>query len=268
MFPVEVLSSSHLGILLQLRTTPVLRAAFGVSTLMMLGGCLDAPTGPGALQQIAGGEAWIAIEEPRALPSLETWRAYVSAEAREEVDALAAASRDARRRGSLKRAAELERAATGVALRSLERTPNARVIGEVNGALDRWLARVGGSVDMGVYPEVAVSLRRVAASREIAGHALAAGDTAAALTQFAIAAEAIRSHAPTQVALRVLERSEARLRERQTSGTSMRRALHLVRSAREELTAGDPERALRRALYALQLTENAQVGSASEGSRP
>lgn len=233
----------------------------------MLGGCLDAPTGPGALQQIAGGEAWIAIEEPRALPSLDTWRGYVAPEAREEVDALAAASRDARRRGSLDRAAELERAATGVALGSLERTPGTRVIGDAFDAIDRWIDRVAGSVDTRVYPDVAVSLARVAAAREIADQALAGGDTAVALAQLATAAEAIRSHAPTQVALRVLERSEARLRARDLSGSSMRRALHLVRSAREELTSGDPERALRRALYALQLTENAQVGPTSESSR-
>jgi hypothetical protein len=233
----------------------------------MLGGCLDAPTGPGALQQIAGGEAWIAIEEPRALPSLQTWRGYAAPEAREEMDALAAAARDARRRGSLDRAAELERAAIGVALGSLERTPATRVIDDAIGAIDAWLARVGGSVDTRVYPEVAVSLRRVAVSRQIAHRALAAGDTSAALAELAMAAEAIRSHAPTQVALRVLERSEARLRERDLSGSSMRRALHLVRSAREELTSGDPERALRRALYALQLADNAQVGFVSEKPR-
>ena len=49
---------------------------------------------------------------------------------------------------------------------------------------------------------------------------------------------------------------------------SARRARHLLASARQELRTGDPLRALERALYAIQISNGAQLDGARPDSTP
>lgn len=242
-------------------------AAFG---LLVMSGCQDLPTTPETVQQIAGGAAWVAVPEPANLPTLDTWLPFVADSAVGETPAvsrirmLREESRGALADGRLARAAELEREAVRLAVLSLDRQVEPRVLLDALFALDAWIIQVETTVDLSVYGEMGESLESVRRSREVAGAALEAGDTTTAVLRMSDASEVIRSHAPTHVALRVLGRVEARVRERGSQSATLDRALHLIRSARLELVSGDPSRALRRALYALQLVEGRQALGVSD----
>lgn len=240
---------------------PVLVA---ILALFAVAGCRDAPTMPHALQQIAGGEAWVAIPEPAGLPGLGALLPYVgagpaAAPVLPRLRALEAEAREARVDGRLDRARELERRAVGLAVASLERAPDPRLFYESLHGLAEWSGRVDATVDLRVYPDIAASLRLVQRATAGAWDALESGDTSTAVLRMMRGAEAVRAHGPTAVALRVLGRAESRLRQHEIRTVIVDRAIHLVRSARQELVAGDPSRALRRGLYALQLLEGRQV---------
>lgn len=239
------------------------RVAVTAVALLAIAGCRDAPTMPDPVQQLAGGEAWVAIPEPTGLPSLDALLPYVgdgpAAPVVPRLRALAAAARQARLDGQLDRAIELDREAVHLAVASLERPPDAALLFGALHALGEWSDRVERGVDVKAYPEIASSVRLVRRSSDAAREAMERGDTAVALLRTMHAAEAVRAHSPTTVALRVLGRAESRLRAHEGRSEAVARAIHLVRSARRELVAGDPSRALRRALYALQLIEGRQV---------
>lgn len=251
-------------IVLQIFVPPARRVAVTAIALLAIGGCRDAPTMPEAVQQIAGGEAWMAIPEPASLPSLDDLIPYVTDRSRAtpllpRLHALTAAAREARVDGRLEQAADLDREAVHLAVASMERSPEPTLLFESLHALGEWSDRVELGVDLSVYPEIASSLRVVRRSSDAALDALERGDTAVAVLSIMQGAEAVRAHSPTTVALRVLARAETRLREFEGGVAPVDRAIHLVRSARRELIAGDPSRALRRALYALQLIDGRQV---------
>lgn len=253
---------THLNIRLTLRRS----AAVPALSLLMLGGCLDAPTMPEAIEQIAGGEPWVAVPAPASLPDLESWLPYVDRSEPEpgetavlaRIHALGSEAHSARAHGRLARAAELEREAIRLAVLSLERPIDARVLHGGLQALDGWGDRVEASLDLSLYPGIAGSLELVRSARATAARALESGDTTTAVLELISAAEAIRSHSPSSVALRALGRAEARIHAAD-SGPTSDRAIHLIRSARLELVSGDPSRALRRALYALQLIEGRHI---------
>lgn len=228
---------------------------------------------PDTVQQIAGGEAWIAIPEPAGLPSLDALLPYVgdgpaAGAVALELHALAGAAREARLAGNLERAAELDGEAVRFAVGSLERTPGPALLYESLRALDEWSDRVETGVDLRVHPEIGSSLRLVRRSGDAAREAVERGDTAFALLRIMHGAEAIRAHSPTTVALRVLGQAESRLRGRAGRSEAVERAIHLLRSARRELVAGDGTRALRRALYALQLLEGRQLAETGARTLP
>jgi hypothetical protein len=73
--------------------------------------------------------------------------------------------------------------------------------------------------------------------------------------ELAEAGVVVSSMAPAAVADRLLVHAESRLAERAAGDADAERALRLLRHAREALADGDEVRALRRALYALQLAD-------------
>jgi hypothetical protein len=241
----------------------LLRALPGL--LALSAACSDAPLGPHALQQLAGGERWVAVAVPDRLPTLGDWLPSLdrSTAAGREVatraESLRGEAQAARAAGRLEEAARLEREALRLVIGSLDRAPDARLMRDAFHAIDAWCDRVRSEVVLDEVPRVAVSLRAVEAARTSAAASLTAGDTAGAVLRIAFAAEQIREHAPPAVALRVLEQVETRLRQLPEGEPGRRRALRLLRSAREELARGSSSRALQRALYALQLAEGRQV---------
>lgn len=256
--------------LLTISSTPFGRTLLAAAGMLLIGGCQDLPTTPEAVQQIAGGAAWVAVPEPANLPTLDTWLPYV-ADGRvgetpvvSRIRMLREESRGALAEGRLAWAAELDREAIRLAVLSLDRPLDVGVLFDGLHALDVWIRQVETTVDLGVYGEMGESLEMVRRSRAIAAAAIETGDTTTAVLRISDAAERVRSHAPMHVALRVLGRVEARIRERESESATAARALHLVRSARLELVSGDPTRALRRALYALQLVEGRQVTGVSD----
>ncbi len=244
------------------------------AALLVLPACQDSPTVPDAIQRLAGGEEWVAVSAPVGLPGLSTWTALVSGstvegrEARVLIRDLERRSREARREGRLRGAVELHREAERIAVLALDRAPDPRTLQHALDGIEFWSHRVDAEFDAQRFPELASSRGRVAQARESAVQLLAAGDTAEAILQIALAVELIREHAPESVALRVLGRAEQRIDEASLAAASAERALNLIVNARQELIAGDPRRALHRALYALQIVEGSEVRTVRTPGEP
>lgn len=236
-----------------------------------IAGCKDAPTVPIALQQLAGGEEWVAMPAPRELPGLESWLPYADRQTPQGREALArvhemsTAAEHARTAGRLLEATRLEREAERIAVLSLASFPAPRELQRSLYALDFWADRVEAEVALDRAPELAAALAEVKTAQAHARSLLVAGDTTSAVLQIARASERVREFTPTAVALRVLARVEGRLQAQSGRDAAVDRALHLLASARQELLTGDPRRALRRALYALQLAHGSAMPA--EGSR-
>lgn len=248
------------------------RALGAVLVLALASGCRDAPTVPASLQQLAGGEEWVAMPAPPGLPTLESWLPYVERSTPEgraahaRIRALAGQAELARADGRLEEASLLERESQRMAVLALARYPEPRVLQEALFAVDFWADRVESEVALDEAPEMADALDEVRDSHGRAALLLERGDTTSAVLHLSEASERIRAFTPTSVALRVLARVEERLRARPTRDSGVRRALHLLASSRQELLTGDPRRALRRALYALQLAHGNEVAAAPDES--
>jgi hypothetical protein len=229
---------------------------------LLLSACADAPTLPRAFVHPADGELWVAITAPPGLPDLDTWMPYVRPVGSEaetgavrHVSELRREAEQARQAGRLGVARKLNEQAARVAVISLRRMPEPAVVNSAMEAIDLWLRGVGTEVDLGRFAALQAAVEDVSTARTRAAHSLAVGDTAAAVLQISNAAETIRDQSPSAVALRALVRAEERLRQDPEPTREIDRALHLVRTSREALLSGDSNRALRRALYALQLAE-------------
>jgi hypothetical protein len=250
---------------------PIQRPGLLIAAAMIMGGCGDAPTIPDAIQRLAGGEEWVAMSAPHDLPRLDTWIAYMSRATEEErsvyaeVRRLESLSREAQRSGRIGTAAELTREAERIAVLSLSRPPDARVMQRSLFALDFWSDRVSGSVEVEQFPQLQETLHAVLAARATATALLADGDTTAAVLAIASAAERIREHTPEAVAVRVLSLVEERIDLQALRPAAAERALHLLANARQELISGDPRRALNRALYALQIVEGSELRTVTTG---
>lgn len=206
---------------------------------------------------LADGRQWVAVAPPEQLPDLATWLPYVSGETASgsvlaEVRELQRRAEQARASGELQRAAELRRLAVETAVHSLARLPEPRVFEAGLVAVDQWVVRARTTV-VADASALAAAVIEVEQERTRTAEALAAGDSAAAVVHLAAASERIRDWSPAEVALRVLERAEAAMVSSARGAASRERVRHLAQSARRELVEGDPVRALRRALYALQL---------------
>lgn len=243
-----------------------------LASLLLLAACEDAPTAPTSYVQHAAGGVWVAVTEPLAMPRVDTWLPYVGGEG-----ASAGALREMRERaarfrtaGQVEDALRLEDEMMRFAARSLTRAPEPTRLLSAAAALDEWADRARLRLQTGSYPELAAAVLVVASEAESARARMAAGDTGRAVLHLTRGAIAAREHAPVAVGLRLMGAVESRLGPAPRPGESagVRRARHLLADAREGLATGDSVRALRRAVYALQLldAEGITVAPAARGT--
>lgn len=230
---------------------------------LALAACQDDLTGPSAQAHPAGGRMWVAVSPPRGLPDERTWLPFLSARKGERapavlrVQALREEGKRLRRAGDLDAALRVEERAAETAAGALAAAPDRATMAAALGATDAWVRQAEAVLDGGEVPELAAGLATVRAARDGAAASLERGDTLEAVGHLARASAAAREQAPAAVALRIFARTEAVVRERQREmpKAQAERAERLLRWAREAVLTGDPERAFRRAVYALQLVE-------------
>jgi hypothetical protein len=241
-----------------------------LAAVLLLAACEDAPTAPTSYVQQAAGGVWVAVTEPAQLPRVDTWLPYIGAEtpaagALREMRDRAARFRTA---GRVEDALRLEDEMMVFAARSLTRPPDpARLLAGV-AALDEWADRAHARLQTGSYPELSAAVAIVTAEAQEARARMAAGDTGRAVLHVTRGAVAAREQAPVAVGLRLMAAVEAALAGGAGESAGVRRARHLLADAREGLATGDSLRALRRAVYALQLldAEGITVSPATRGT--
>lgn len=239
-----------------MRRSPVL-LALACALVLPLAGCGDGPTAPTSYAQEVHGRIWVAVAEPDGLPDARTWEPYLApgSPALAELRALSSAAGRARRDLRLEEAAELEARAAATAAASVGRITDPLPLVRSLDALQRWERNAVARLESGRHPELERAVTEVAGLREGARALLARGDTTAAIVQLARAAERVRKESPAAVALRLVAAAEARIDSAAAPTEPLRRARRLLRGAREGMATGDHTRALRRAVYALQLLE-------------
>lgn len=228
--------------------------------VLALAACEDAGTAPTSYVQVVAGGAWVAVAEPQGMARAETWLPYLAADgpAAAEVRRLREAAGRARGAGRVEQSLAMEDDALRLAAGSLARAPDPvrGVLGPL-AALDAWTDRARARLETGRYPELEAAASAVSAEAAAARRALAAGDTLVAVVHLANGTLAARRQSTLGVGLRLLAAVEARIgREEPDESPNLRRARHLISGAREALATGDSMRAMRRAVYALQLLES------------
>jgi hypothetical protein len=239
-----------------------------LASLLLLAACEDAPMAPTSYVQHAAGGVWVAVTEPVQLPRVDTWLPFVGA-------ADAASLREMRDRavrlrtsGQVEDALALEDEMMRLAARSLARTPDpARLLASA-AALDEWADRARARLQTGSYPGLSAAVLAVTTEAQAARARMAAGDTSTAVLHLTRGALAAREHAPLAVGLRLMGAVEARLARERSESAGVRRARHLLADAREGLATGDSLRALRRAVYALQLLDEEGITVTEVDSAP
>lgn len=234
-----------------------------VGCLLALAACEDDPTGPAARVHPAGGRLWAAVQAPRDLPDDRTWLPFLAARkgerspGLERVQALRDEGRRLRGAGDLEGALRAERLAAQTAAGALAVVPDPATVAGALQAVDTWIRDAEGVLGSAELPELAEAVASARLARGGAAGALARGDTLEAVGHLTRAATLAREHAPAAVALRVFARAEARLREQEEDlpPASAARVERLLGWTRDAILNGDPERAFRRAVYALQLVE-------------
>src|SRR5687768_12121522 len=241
------------------------------SLALVAGGCADAPTFPAALEWLADGEEWVAVLPPAGLPQAADWARFA---AEEQAPALARqlASMEtsvalALSHGDVAGAARLRADAVLLLGRSIRRAPDAAILRDGAAAIDLWGARVRETVQVDQAPALAAALDTIAATRSRAALALESGDSIGAALALLDAGERIRSWSPMAVAVRLVERAGERVGALPEEGVAATRARHLLLSSRQALRAGDPMRAMQRAIYALQLAGGQQLPDSATGPR-
>jgi hypothetical protein len=246
----------------RLRCSALVRAAACALTLG-LAACQDAPTEPSVFAQATEGTTWVAVSVPAGVPRLESWLALrpegsAGDSVLRRTDALRADAARALRDGDTVTTRECELEAVRIAIHAAARTPDPAMLASAFTGLDTWRRRAAGELETSISPELALATAQVAAEAGAARAALAAGDTLQAMERLAAAAAKAEAHAPPAVALRALERAADNLGRLDPRSVDAARAKHLLATARVALAEGEGSRALRRALYALQLAENAR----------
>ncbi|HEX6909637.1 MAG TPA: hypothetical protein VF142_04565 [Longimicrobium sp.] len=240
------------------RRTSLRARLAALATVLALAACSDAGTAPTSYVQVVSGGTWVAVAEPHGMARPDTWLPWLAQDgpAAAQVRRLRDAAGRARSAGRVEESLRLEDEALLLAAGSLARSPDpVRVLGPL-AALDGWTDRARERLQTGRYAELEATVTTVAASAAAARQALAAGDTGAAVLHLARGTIAARAQSTLGVGLRLLSAVEDRLgppRERENA--NIKRARHLLAGAREGLATGDSMRALRRAVYALQLLE-------------
>lgn len=239
---------------------PFLRPArlLALASLLALAACEDAPTAPTSYVQVVAGGTWVAVAEPPGMARLDTWLAWMPEEglASSSVRSLRESAGRARSAGRIQEAMNLEELALRAMVRRLSRAPDAPFVLGPLAALDSWTDRARARLELGSYPELLAATAEVAAQADSARGALAGADTVRAVQHIARGTIAARRQSPLAVGLRLMAAIEARLPAADApQSADVRRARHLLAGAREGLATGDSLRALRRAVYALQLLE-------------
>ncbi|MBV9774016.1 MAG: hypothetical protein JO040_08710 [Gemmatimonadetes bacterium] len=233
-----------------------------VACLGLLAACDEGPTGPGSQAQPAGGRMWVAVALPRDLPDDRTWLPFLSAgkgtpsPALQRVQALQETAKKLRKRGDLEGSLRKEEEASRVAAASLTAPPPRAAVADALASLDRWTGRAEEAYERHPLQELSDGLGAVRQERDAAAAALTRGDTLAAVGHLAQAAAEARQHSPAAVALRVFARAEEVVKSGRLPKEEAARADRLLRYARDAVLTGDPDRAFRRAVYALQLVES------------
>jgi hypothetical protein len=229
-----------------------------LAAALALAACDDAGTGPTSYVQEVSGGAWVAVTEPQGMARPDTWTAWLPAQgpAAARVRELRDEAGRARRAGRVLESLRLEDEAMLMAAGSLARTPDPMRVLVPLAALDAWTDRARGRLETGRYPALAAAVAAVSAEADAARDAMAAGDSLKAVGHLARGTVAARAQSPLGVGVRMLAAVEARLgAPRAQESANLRRARRLLAGAREGLATGESMRALRRAVYALQLLE-------------
>lgn len=252
--------------------TPIARILRGAALAVLLAAtaaCEDSPTAPGVYAHPADGRLWTAVAVPEGTPDLGTWLGLLRSQRPahdpvvERVRTLRVDAEQRYRAGEFEHAQALTEEATALAARSLNAAPPLPVLLGALAALDTWVGRAGAALETAELPELAARVAEVRSLRRAADAALQAGDTAGAVVHLVAAAAEIRDQAPAAVVARALAQAEERIHAEGVESPDATRVLRLLRHAREALAQGDNARALRRALYALQLAEQSGVLTAA-----
>lgn len=228
-----------------------------LAALALLAACEDAPTAPTSYVQVIAGGTWVAVAEPAGMARPDSWLPYAAegGPAWESLRELRAAAGRARGAGDIDRALQLDDEALRLSSISLSRVPEAQRVLLPLAALDAWLDRARARLESGSYPELQAAAATVRTEAQAARASLLRGDTLRAVAHVTRGTLAARRLSPMAVGLRVMASVEARLGDGTGESAGVRRARRLLRNAREGLATGDTVRALRRAVYALQLLE-------------
>ena len=236
------------------------------SLAVAAGGCADAPTFPAALQWLADGEEWVAVLPPEGLPQAADWARFASEEQgpalAQRLASMETAVALALSHGDVAGAARLRSEAALLLGGAIRRAPDAAILRDGAAAIDLWGSRVRETVRVEEAPALVAAMDTIAAARSRAALALERGDSIGAALALLDAGQRIRSWSPMAVAMRLVERADDRVGALPDDAIGATRARHLLLSSRQALRAGDPMRAMQRAIYALQLAAGRQMAEA------
>ena len=238
--------------------------------------CADAPRDPVAL--LVAPEAKAALEVGSSLPTLGELARRNSPEGAATGDLARAETlwREAAALPAGPQAEELRGQAYALAAAPLAAAMDSTALAGTQARLERWIELAGNVLRRAEFPDLAAALSD-ASSYLTSARALAArGQREAAVALTLRASDRLAETTPQAVAARLTAEDEvalASLRQlasqpsaAEDARRSFERADRLVRGAREALTAGRYEVAIRRAYYARQLlaTEQAHPGATAQ----
>ncbi|MDB4950219.1 MAG: hypothetical protein JWM27_2868 [Gemmatimonadetes bacterium] len=240
-------------------------AAAALCCVLALSACDAGPTAPTSFAQQVGGRTWVAVTPPDGLPDARSWMPFVrrTDPAYPRLHELREMEAQARKAGQLEHAAALATVAARLAAKSAV-SPDPEALLRAQAALERWEARAAERLAEGAYPGLDSTRAAIHGLRGQADAAVQRGDTTAAVADLTEAGEAARTFAPEAVGLRVLADAEARIAGAGPPTQGLKRARRLLRAAREAIATGDCTRAVRRAMYALQIIDAELAGGAGE----
>ncbi len=239
------------------------RLAFLVAVpVAVLTACAEAPRDPVAL--LVAPEARAALEVGASLPGLPelVQRATPDGATVPELIEAEALWREAAATGDPELAVLLRDSAYTLAAPALAVRLDSAALTGVQARLDRWITLAGGVVRHAEFHDLSAALIEAGTDLAAARTARARGDSVAAVAATLRASDRLAETTPQAVAFRLSAEDEAAMeRARQLAGKvispdsrlRLERIDRLVRGARQALTAGHYEMAIRRAYYARQL---------------
>ncbi|HEX6037643.1 hypothetical protein [Longimicrobium sp.] len=251
------------------RRFPLPARMLALAAVLALAACDDAGTAPTSYVQVVSGGAWVAVAEPQGMARADTWLPWLAEDGAAAAQArqLREAAGRARGAGRIEESLALEDDALRLVAGSLARAPDPLRVLVPLAALDSWTDRARERLATGRYPELEAAAMGVSAEAAAARGAMVAGDTTVAVLHIARGTILAREHSALGVGVRLLASIEERLgKPGAGESANVRRARRLLAGAREGLATGDTVRALRRAVYALQLLEEEGFGVPAPGN--